>query len=315
VRTVFFGTPELAVPSVAALHAAGHEIAAVVTQPDRAQGRSKTPVAPPVKAWAEAHGVAVCQPERLNDGTFEAWLRAQAPEVCTVAAYGRLLKQPILDIPPLGWLNVHPSLLPRWRGPSPIQTAILSGDAETGVSIMRMILEMDAGAVVSQERTAIGPEETAGQLSDRLAALGARMLVAAVARLAAEGLAETPQDPALVTHCRLFRKEDGALDWRRPAEELARLVRAAHPWPVAFTTLGDAPLRVHRAAVRAEAAGAAPGEVIAADGSGLWVATGSGALGLLEVQAPGKRALPAGDFLRGRAVQPGTRLGATATEN
>lgn len=309
-RTVFFGTPELAVPSVAALRAAGHEIAAVVTQPDRPQGRSKQPVPPPVKVWAEAHGVPVHQPEKLNDGAFEAWLRAQAPEVCTVAAYGRLLKQPILDIPPRGWLNVHPSLLPRWRGPSPIQTAILAGDATTGVSIMRMILEMDAGNVVAREETPIGPEETAGELSDRLAVLGARMLAESVERLAQGELPETPQDPAGVTHCRLFRKEDGALRWERPAVELERLVRAAHPWPVAFTSLAGAPLRVHRAVV-GEGAGA-PGEVIAVEKDRIWVGTGADALGLLEVQAPGKRAMPVGDFLRGRPVAPGERLGSPA---
>jgi methionyl-tRNA formyltransferase len=307
VRIVFFGTPDLAVPTLAAV-AACHEVVAVVTQPDRPQGRSKTPSPPPVKVWAEAHGLPVHQTDVLNDGAFEAWLRAQAPEICVVAAYGRLLKQPILDVPPLGWLNVHPSLLPRWRGPSPIQTAILAGDAESGVSIMRMILEMDAGDVVLQERTPIGADETAGILTDRLAQLGARMMVTALEQAAAGALHATPQDPALVTHCHLFRKDDGRIRWARPAVELARLVRAAHPWPVAHCLYQGEVVRLHRVAVRGDATEAAPGTVVAVERDCVWVATGAGLLGILEFQAPGKRALPMPDFLRGRAIQAGDQF-------
>lgn len=306
-RIVFFGTPELAVPTLAAV-AEHHTVVAVVTQPDRPQGRSKTPASPPVKVWAEAHGVPVHQTDVLNDGAFETWLRAQAPDICVVAAYGRLLKQPILDVPALGWLNVHPSLLPRWRGPSPIQTAILAGDDETGVSIMRMILAMDAGDVVLQTRTPIGEDETAGMLTDRLAQLGATMMVTALERLVTGELYDTPQDPSQVTVCHLFRKEDGRIRWARPAVELARLVRAAHPWPVAHCLFQGEVVRLHRVTVRPATDVAAPGTVVACEHDCVWVATGEGLLGILEFQAPGKRALPMSDFLRGRAIQAGDQF-------
>lgn len=306
-RIVFFGTPELAVPTLAAV-AREHQVVAVVTQPDRPQGRSKTPAPPPVKVWALANKLPVHQTDVLNDGTFAAWLQAQAPEICVVAAYGRLLKQPILDIPPLGWLNVHPSLLPRWRGPSPIQTAILAGDTETGVSIMRMVLEMDAGDVVLQERTPVGPHETAGQLSDRLADMGARMMLTALEQAAAGTLAPTPQDPALVTHCHLFRKDDGRIQWAQSARTLDCQVRAAHPWPVAHCQFQGEVVRIHRAMPRLEPADSAPGTVLALDRDCVWVATGEGQLGLLEIQVPGKRALPMADFLRGRSIRTGDQF-------
>ena len=170
-RTVFFGTPELAVPALAAV-AAHHNVTAVVCQPDRPKKRSKRPVPPPTKAWAVEHEIPVHQPLKLNDGAFEAWLKEQRPELCAIAAYGRLLKQPILDVPPEGWLNIHPSLLPRYRGPSPIQSAILNGDPVTGVSIMRLTLEMDAGDVLLQEETPVADDDTTESLSARLAQLG-----------------------------------------------------------------------------------------------------------------------------------------------
>lgn len=306
-RTVFFGTPEIAVPTVAAL-AQHHDVAAVVCQPDRPRGRSGRPAPPAVKEWAAARGIPVHQPQRLNDGAFEHWLREQQPEVCTVAAYGRLLKQPILDIPPLGWLNMHPSLLPRYRGPSPIQAAILNGDAETGVTIMQMTLEMDAGDIVLQEQTPLGEEENAAELSERLGVLGAQLMLDAMTMLAAGHREFRPQDPAQVTHCKLIAKEDGHIDWRAPAREIHNRVRACVPWPVAYTELEGQPLRIYRSAVVEQPAPAAPGTVTAAGKESVQVATGDLQVLLLEVQAPGKRVMTMAEFLRGRPIQVGQQF-------
>jgi methionyl-tRNA formyltransferase len=308
VRTVFFGTPEIAVPTLQAL-AAHHEVLALVCQPDRPKGRSGRPVPPPTKEWAVAQGMPVHQPEKLNDGAFEQWLRAQAPEVCTVAAYGRLLKQPILDLPPQGWLNVHPSLLPRYRGPSPIQAAVMNGDAETGVTIMRMILEMDAGDIVLQERTPIGPDENAAELSLRLGKIGARMMLDALAMLESGTLVETPQDPAQVSHCHMLQKEDGRIDWTRSAWELHNQVRACVPWPGAFTTLNGQPLKLLRTTLSDAEALPAPATVLPHGKEALPVSTGHGLLNILELQPAGKRPMAAADFLRGHPLPAGQRLG------
>lgn len=307
-RTVFFGTPELAVPSLARA-AAAHEVAAVVCQPDRPQGRSARPVPPPVKVWAEAHGIPVHQPVKLNDGAFEAWLRDLRPDLCLVAAYGRLLKQPILDIPPLGWLNVHPSLLPRWRGPSPIQTAILAGDRETGVTIMRVVLEMDAGDIVLQESTPIGPEETAEELSARLAEMGAELLLRAV-NLVEEGKdSAIPQDPGGVTHCSLFSKEDGRIRWDGPAWRIHNRVRASIPWPVAQCLYGGQVCRILKTLPDPRPARGTPGTVTETAKDRIYVATGEGELAILRFQAPGKKAMDMEAYLRGNRIEPGDRFG------
>ncbi len=308
-RTVFFGTPELAVPTLKAV-AASHEVTAVVCQPDKPQGRSKKLVPPPVKTTAEALGIPVHQPSKLNDGSFEAWLREQQPEICTVAAYGRMLKQPILDIPPQGWLNVHPSLLPRWRGASPIQTALLAGDTETGVSIMRIVLEMDAGDILLQERVPIAPETTHPELSAQLAKLGARMMVEAM-ELVANGRAEfTPQDPAKVTHSRIITKEDGRIDWTKSAWAIHNQVRALQPWPIAHCQFREQPFRILRSRVveANDTPQGAPGEIVAVGKQHLYVATGEGVLELLEVQVPGKRIVQTGEFLRGHRIEAGARF-------
>lgn len=288
--------------------AAAHTVTAVVCQPDRPKGRSGQPAPPPVKVAAQELGIPVYQPEKLNDGVFEAWLRDQAPEVCTITAYGRLLKQPLLDIPPRGYLNVHPSLLPRYRGPSPIQTALLNGDPETGVSIMRLNLEMDAGDLILQERTPIEPDENSETLSVRLGALGATLLVRALTQVE-EGTAHwTPQDPAQVTHCALFQKEDGRIRWAQPAQTIHNLVRAANPWPMAHCGFRGEVCRIPRTAVLAETANAAPGTVTAVEKNRFCVATGNGQLAVLEFQAPGKKAMPVDAFLRGARIEAGERF-------
>ncbi len=306
-RTVFFGTPELALPSLAAV-AARHEVTAVVCQPDRPQGRSKTPVPPPVKVWALEHGIPVCQPEKLNDGTFAAWLRAQAPELCALAAYGRLLKQPILDIPSKGWLNVHPSLLPRWRGPSPIQTAILEGDAVTGVTIMRLTLEMDAGDILLQESMPIGPEENAAELTERLAEAGAQLLIEGMERVS-RGTAEfRPQDNAAAAYCAMFEKQHGQIRWGGTAQAIHNRVRACIPWPVAHCLYRGEVCRIHRSAVVEETAEARPGTVTRVEKDRVLVAAGQGQLAILQFQAPGKKALPMGEYLRGHRIEVGEQF-------
>ncbi|MBN2310157.1 MAG: methionyl-tRNA formyltransferase [Candidatus Hydrogenedentes bacterium] len=306
-RTVFFGTPELAVPCLAAI-AAEHDVTAVVCQPDRPKGRGKTLVPPPVKVWAVEHGIPVHQPAKLNDGAFETWLRDQAPEICGIAAYGRLLKQPILDVPEQGWLNVHPSLLPRYRGPSPIQTAILNGDKTTGVTIMRLTLEMDAGDILLQEEVAIRDHDTSASLSERLAERGAALLAQGFGLVASGQAVFTPQDPDRVTYCRLFEKEDGRIRWAEPAAAIHNLVRAAIPWPVAHCALQGEVFRIHRTEPVESSAAAPPGTVVAVEADRMVVKAGEGAVAVLTIQAPGKRALPMADFLRGRPIEVGARF-------
>ena len=314
-RVVFFGTPELAVPTLAAV-ADRHEVAAVVCQPDQPKGRSGTPAPPPVKEYALAHGLTVHQPAKLNDGTFEEWLRGIAPEIGVVAAYGRLLKQPILDLFPLGLMNVHPSLLPKYRGPSPIQSAVLAGEEVTGVSIMRISLEMDAGDVLLQEQVPIDPNENAGDLTMRLAQSGATMMLKALDQAAAGQANFSPQDPAAVSHCRMFEKRHGAICWECPAKTIHDQVRASLPWPVAYCLLEGQTVRIHKTRVAQEDGSGAdpklPGTIVALGNEGIRVATGQGMLDIVQLQIPGKKVLGAEEFLRGRKLTVGQRFeGAT----
>ncbi len=306
-RTVFFGTPELAVPCLEAV-AARHEVAAVVCQPDKPRGRGKKLAPPPVKVWARAHGLAVHQPAKLNDGAFEAWLREQRPELCTIAAYGRLLKQPILDVPPHGFINMHPSLLPRWRGPSPIQSAVLAGDSVTGVTIMKLTLDMDAGPIIRQEKTGIGENETAAELAGRLAPQGARVLAQAVDEIAGGSANYTPQDDAEAVYCRMLKKEDGFIDWSKPAHMLHNQVRGCQPWPVAQCVWHGTVCRIHRSAVLDKPATASPGTVTLVAKDRIGVATGAGQLTILEFQAPGKNVMSMEAFLRGHTIERGERF-------
>lgn len=301
---MFFGTPDIAVPSLQAIEAL-HEVCAVVCQPDKPQGRSSKLVPPPVKVAAEKLGIPVHQPVKLNDGEFEAWLKAQAPEVCTIAAYGRLLKQSLLAIPTQGWLNMHPSLLPKYRGPSPIQSAILHGDTVTGVSIMRLVLEMDAGDVLLQERVEIGENENAVALAQRLGILGAELMFKSL-RLVEEGNATfTPQDPAGVVECKMFEKNDGRIRWASAAPAIHNLVRAAQPWPMAHCELGGEVYRIHETRLVDGPAAAAPGTVEEVLKDRIIVAAGAGRIAITQIQGPGKRVMEAGDFLRGHKLDAG----------
>ncbi len=304
------GTPAFACPSLETLLARPDPVVGVVCQPDRPRGRGLAVVPPEVKRLAQARGVPVLQPERARDPAFLAALRDLAPDLIVVAAYGKILPRAILELPPHGCINVHASLLPRHRGAAPVQWAILAGDTVTGVTIMAMTEEMDAGDVLLARETPILPDDTAGTLGARLARLGAEALADAIDGLHAGTLRPTPQPAVGVTFAPRIEREQGRLDWRRPAEELDRVVRAFAPAPSAFTLLDGRLLKVHRARPLPEAAAAPPGTVVAATPAGIDVATGAGRLRLLEVQLEGRRRLDAAAFLAGHPLAAGTCLGA-----
>jgi methionyl-tRNA formyltransferase len=305
-RLVFFGTPEFAVPSLRALLQSGHTVAGVVTQPDKPQGRSRSSLVPsPVKLEAERAGVPVLQPDRPMGDLFLAALRRLDPDIGVVVAYGHILRPALLALPQLGLVNVHASLLPRWRGAAPIQHAILAGDAETGVSIMRMEEGLDSGPVLGRMATPIGARETAGELFARLAELGAVALIDALERLAAGAAHPEPQDPGAVTYAPKFDRDDARLDWRADAVVLARQARAFDPAPGAWTTHAGDILKLFRP--EPVAGCGEPGCVLEA-GDRLVVASGQGALAVAEVQPSGKRRLPVAAWVRGRGIGEGERL-------
>ena len=296
-RIAFAGTPQFAVPTLEALIASGATVPIVLTQPDRPAGRGRQLSASPVKLAAAAHGLRMAQPESLRSPAAIDDLGA-APDLLVVVAYGLLLPQPMLAWPRLGCVNLHASLLPRWRGAAPIQHALLARDATTGVSLMRIERGLDTGAVYLARSTPIGPRETAGELHDRLASLAAQTLAAALPELLAGALVPTPQRESLATHAPKIAKADAALDWRRSALELDACVRAFEPWPVADTRLAQGGrLRVWRAEPLGGDAGARPGTVVATGPAGIDVATGDGILRLTKVQPPSGRVMDAGAYV------------------
>jgi methionyl-tRNA formyltransferase len=309
-RIVFMGTPAFACPILEALLAGPDPVVGVVCQPDRPRGRGLAVVAPEVKQLALQHGLPVLQPERLREPAFQDALRALAPDLVVVAAYGKILPRSVLDLPPRGCINVHASLLPRHRGAAPIAWAILAGDDVTGITIMAMNEEMDAGDVLLRREMRIRPDDTGGTLGARLATVGATAIVEAIAGMRAGQLRPVPQPQAGVTFAPRIEREHCRIDWTRPADALERLVRAVAPERAAFTTLDGRALRVHRAVVDARQTGAAPGQVMEASPAGILVATGAGALRLLEVQLEGRRRLPVAAFLAGQPLAPGACLGA-----
>jgi len=307
-RVLFAGTPEFALASLQALTNSDHVPLAVLTQPDRPAGRGKRLTASPVKAFALERGIEVLQPATLKDPEAAARVALFEPDILVVAAYGLILPQSVLDIPTRGCLNVHASLLPRWRGAAPIQAAILAGDAETGVSLMAMTAGLDCGPVYVEEALAIGPEETAGELHDRLAALGGEMLVRHFDVIVSGELDADEQDDANATYAGKINKEDARLDWLQPAEVLHRQVRAYNPVPGAFFMLDDIPVKCWRAGVIARSGAAEPGDVLSAGRDGIVVACGRDALRLDSLQRPGKRPVTAGEFSSAVAM-PGRCLG------
>jgi methionyl-tRNA formyltransferase len=297
------GSPDFAVPALRALHAAGHEIACVYSQPPRPAGRGQSVRLAPVHQAAEALGLPVRTPARLRkDPEAQAAFAALDLDIAVVAAYGLILPEPMLAAPRRGCLNIHASLLPRWRGAAPIQAAILAGDAESGITIMRMDAGLDTGPMLLRESVAITEATTATMLHDALAEIGGRLILQALAK----DPPDIPQPAEGATYAPKLTRDDGRLDWTIDATSLARRVRALNPWPGTFTALPDAPLKV--LAARAEP-GEGEGEAGTTLDDALLVATGVGALRLLRVQAPGRAAMDASAFLRGRRVPPGTRLG------
>ena len=306
-KLVFMGTPDFAVPCLTALQEAGHEIAAVFTQPDKPKGRGYALTPPPVKAMALSYGLPVCQPATVRDGEAEALLREIGPDAVAVVAYGKILPPALLEIPRYGCINVHASLLPRHRGASPIQWAIVCGDEKTGVTTMQMAEGMDTGDILEQAETPIDPDETAESLHDRLSHMGAKLLVQTLQDLEAGTVVPIKQEEALATKAPLIRKEMGQMDFAKTAGELHNLARGFYPWPGAYTTLGGKRLKVLE--TRLAAGDGAPGEVLCAAGK-LTVACGEHtALELVRVQLEGKKPLTAADLLRGHPIPAGTRLG------
>jgi methionyl-tRNA formyltransferase len=303
-RIVFFGSPDFALPSLEALVAAGHDVVLAVSQPAKPVGRSAEVADPPVARRARELAIPVFQPPTLKDEEAVARLAGAAADLFVVVAYGKILAQRVLDLPRLGCVNVHGSALPRWRGASPVQAALLAGDALTGVSIMRMEAGMDTGPVYAASRTPIGADEDAGTLSSRLARDGATLLVDTLPRIAAGEPEAVRQDDALATICPKIRREDGRADFARPAIDLVRRLRAFTPWPGLFAFRGGR--RVKLLAVReAEGrAGVAPGEILAA-GDEIVIACGEGALSVTLLQAEGRKPLDAAAFSRGERVSPG----------
>lgn len=307
---MFLGSPPFALPVLAALLDSPYRPSLVVTPRPRPRGRGQEQAGSAIAELAQAHGVALFEVESVRAPEALERLRAEAADVFLVASYGEFLRAEFLALPRTACLNVHPSLLPRWRGATPIQAAIRAGDLETGTTIQRVVLELDAGDVLVQERTPILPGETAGELAGRLAELSGRAALAALRQIERGEARYTPQDPTRVTVCRKLSKEDGRIDWSLSAAELERHVRAMNPWPLAHTTLADgSALGVWQAALAPGAAADAPAGALLEARERLVVATGAGALELTVVQLPGKRALPAADFLRGARLAPGQRLG------
>lgn len=297
-RIVFAGTPEFALASLAALVESGHDVVAVYTQPDRPAGRGRKLTASPVKRYAEAKGIAVLQPESLKSDAAADEFAALQPDVMIVAAYGLILPQRILDVPTHGCLNVHASVLPRWRGAAPIQAAILAGDKTAGVSLMQMTAGLDCGPVFSDASLEIGRDEVAGELHDRLATLGAERLIADLPRILAGELVAVEQDESLATYAAKIQKQDAELDWSLPAEELQRRVRAYNPVPGAyFFANGDVRIKVWQASLAADVAGE-PGSFMQYDEDAVIVACGDGGLSLESLQVPGKRRASRSEFVK-----------------
>ncbi len=311
-RVVFMGTPAFAVPVLDALLDGGHDVVGVYTQPDRGAGRGRPVVPSPVKSRALERGLTVFQPASLRrDAAARAQMAELKPDVIVVAAYGLFLPAETLELPPLGCLNVHPSLLPRHRGPSPVPSAILAGDQDTGVTLIRLDHGMDSGPIIAQQSTPVEEAETAGALTDRLFRVGADLLLETLPGWASGEVRPRPQDESRATVSRLLKREDGEIDWSRPAIEIWRQVRAMQPWPGTFTTWKGRSLKIieARPTDAAVTAGRAPGLVVASDGSSIGVATADGVLKIERLQMEGRRPVAADEFLRGYHDFLGAQLG------
>ncbi len=319
-RIVFMGTPEFAVPTLRRLIDDGHDIAGVFTQPDRPVGRGQTLAQSPVKMLALERGLPVYQPASISAPDVVERLRTLAPDAGVIAAYGQILRQSVLDVPPLGVLNVHASLLPRWRGASPVTAAILAGDVRTGVTIMQVRRALDAGPMLGRVERRIQPDDTGGALTKRLAEAGASLLAELLPKVASGEIVPEEQDDALATYAGTVEKQDALIDWTRDdAETVSRKVRAYNPWPVAYSYLDGQPLRILECRALQHRSDKAPGTIFSlteadADplpGAGFGVATAGGDIAAIRIQGPGGRAMLAAEYLRGHRTMLGKRLTAT----
>lgn len=307
IRTIFMGTPEFSLPPLEGLIAAGVNLVGVFTQPDRPKGRGQTLSAPPVKELALRHGLAVFQPHKLRAPEVVEVVRALAPDLIVVVAYGQILPKSVLEIPQYGCINIHASLLPKYRGAAPINQAIIDGEAETGITTMLMDVGLDTGPMLLKRALDIGPEETAGELHDRLALLGRETMEETLRLLQTGQLVPHAQNDALSCYAPMLKKEDGLIDWTQTAQQIHNRVRGLTPWPGAYTLLNGEPLKLF--GTRVEAGEGTPGTVLPPAPDAVRIACGSGVLGIRELQLPGKKRLVAADFLRGCTLTPGTPLG------
>ncbi|MFO7838854.1 MAG: methionyl-tRNA formyltransferase [Desulfosalsimonadaceae bacterium] len=305
---IFMGTPDFAVPSLKALAASVTSVPVVLTQPDRPKGRGKKLMPPPVKVAAEELGCEIWQPESIGTEAICQAIAAKKPDILVVVAFGRILPEKILEIPPYGAINVHASLLPKYRGPAPIHWAIINGETETGITTMLMDAGLDTGEILLTEKTQIAPHDTAGTLHDRLAGMGGDVLRRTIKAMQEGKLRPVPQNHAEASHAPLLKKSDGRIDWCRPAAVIERKVRGMNPWPLAHTFYRDKRLNIFKAEIRPAEPGVPPGTVMAGFSGELRVATGEEALSILELQGASGKRLPIRDFLSGTPVAEGERL-------
>jgi methionyl-tRNA formyltransferase len=309
-RLVFFGTPDFARPTLESLLRSRHQVVGVITQPDRPRGRGHHTTDAPVKELAVAASVPVLQPERLRDARFLAALTALGADLGVVAAYGKILPEEVLAVPRLGLVNVHGSLLPRYRGAAPVHRAVMAGERETGVTIMRVVRALDAGPMLAIARQPIDPNERSDEVEARLARVGARLLLETVDALAAGAISERPQDETSATYAPRLTKQEGLVDWTWPADRVHNLIRGLHPWPLAYSFLNGRRVILRRSRIAKGEAQAAPGTVLAPAGHRLVIATASDGIDILEIQPENKRPMTAREFLAGHSVAPGDRFSA-----
>lgn len=308
-KVIFMGTPDFAVGTLEEIIKAGHEVALVVTQPDKPRGRSGALQFPPVKECAVAHGIEVFQPKKIREEENVEYLRKYNADIIVVAAFGQLLPKSILQMPKYGCINVHASLLPKYRGAAPIQWSIINGDAVTGVTIMQMDIGMDTGDMIAKREVVIGKDETGGGLFDKLAEVGAKLCVDTMVEIENGTATRTPQNHEEATHVSMIGKELGNIDWKKSAVEIERLIRGLNPWPSAFTQLDGKSFKIWKADVLERNTDNVPGTVVRVEKGCMEVQTGEGVLSLLEVQLEGKKRMETDAFLRGYSVEVGTCLG------
>lgn len=304
-KVIFMGTPDFAVETLEAVIKAGHEVALVVTQPDKPKGRGNAMQASPVKECALAHGIEVYQPKKIREQECVDYLAGFDADIFVVAAFGQILSQTLLDMPKYGCINVHASLLPKYRGAAPIQWAVINGEQTTGVTIQQMDIGIDTGDIIAQEELTLAADETGGSLFDKLAAVGASLCVKAMEQIASGTATRTPQDESAATHTSMIRKDFGHIDWNKSAKEIERLIRGLNPWPSAYTHLDGNTLKIWKATVRGSESGEKPGCIVDVTKDAILVQTGEGVLQLDEIQLEGKKRMACDAFLRGYHIEKG----------